>query len=354
MRGRLKGWARSVRRDAHAVYLAARDPRTPWYAKALAICVAGYALSPIDLIPDFIPVIGYLDDAVLVPLGILAVVKLIPPEHHGGEPERRRGRCRAARQPHRRMRDRGDLGCIHRPDRLARLALVRRTDFKLRTAAGPGSKCSAISATLAANRRLLAFEDPRTCVRRPKRSAKCPVWSGRCIDRNNLIALQQNSAHHPSGLTQRPVDSARARQTLDLPHLFGALERARVERAVSQEPRQGADRPLVAFDLPTQTGYDSDHVLSKGEVGKVGVPIAHLGDMRALFADIPVAEMNTSMTINATAPWLLALYIAVADEQGAPRQRLQGTTQNDIVKEYLSRGTLRVSRPRPPCGSPRT
>src|SRR5437588_5866329 len=95
----------------------------------------------------------------------------------------------------------------------------------------------------------------------------------------------------------------------------------------------------VAFDLPTQTGYDSDHVLSRGEVGKVGVPISHLGDMRALFADIPVSEMNTSMTINATAPWLLALYIAVADEQGAPREKLQGTTQNDIVKEYLSRGT---------------
>src|SRR5258707_4772387 len=95
----------------------------------------------------------------------------------------------------------------------------------------------------------------------------------------------------------------------------------------------------VAFDLPTQTGYDSDHVLSKGEVGKVGVPISHLGDMRTLFADIPVVEMNTSMTINATAPWLLALYIAVADEQGAPRAKLQGTTQNDIVKEYLSRGT---------------
>src|ERR1051325_9632662 len=95
----------------------------------------------------------------------------------------------------------------------------------------------------------------------------------------------------------------------------------------------------VAFDLPTQTGYDSDHVLSRGEVGKGGVPIAHLGDMRALFADIPVSEMNTSMTINATAPWLLALYIAVADEQGAPREKLQGTTQNDIVKEYLSRGT---------------
>jgi (2R)-ethylmalonyl-CoA mutase len=95
----------------------------------------------------------------------------------------------------------------------------------------------------------------------------------------------------------------------------------------------------VAFDLPTQTGYDSDHVLSKGEVGKVGVPISHLGDMRTLFDQIPLSEMNTSMTINATAPWLLALYIAVADEQGAPRAKLQGTTQNDIVKEYLSRGT---------------
>ncbi len=95
----------------------------------------------------------------------------------------------------------------------------------------------------------------------------------------------------------------------------------------------------VAFDLPTQTGYDCDHILARGEVGKVGVPISHLGDMRTLFEQIPLAEMNTSMTINATAAWLLALYIAVADEQGAPRNKLQGTTQNDIVKEYLSRGT---------------
>src|SRR3974390_3163506 len=95
----------------------------------------------------------------------------------------------------------------------------------------------------------------------------------------------------------------------------------------------------VAFDLPTQTGYDSDHVLSKGEVGKVGVPIAHLGDMRALFDGIPLASMNTSMTINATAAWLMALYISVADEQGAPRTSPQGTIQNDIIKEYLSRGT---------------
>jgi (2R)-ethylmalonyl-CoA mutase len=95
----------------------------------------------------------------------------------------------------------------------------------------------------------------------------------------------------------------------------------------------------VAFDLPTQTGYDSDHSLARGEVGKVGVPICHLGDLRALFDGIPLGEMNTSMTINATAAWLLALYIALADEQSVPRAKLQGTTQNDIIKEYLSRGT---------------
>ncbi len=102
----------------------------------------------------------------------------------------------------------------------------------------------------------------------------------------------------------------------------------------------------VAFDLPTQTGYDSDHVLARGEVGKVGVPVAHLGDMRTLFADIPLDQMNTSMTINATAPWLLALYVAVAEEQGADITALQGTVQNDIIKEYLSRGTY-ICPPQP-------
>ena len=102
----------------------------------------------------------------------------------------------------------------------------------------------------------------------------------------------------------------------------------------------------VAFDLPTQTGYDSDHRLARGEVGKVGVPVAHLGDMRTLFKDIPLDQMNTSMTINATAPWLLALYVAVAEEQGADVSKLQGTVQNDIIKEYLSRGTY-VCPPRP-------
>jgi ethylmalonyl-CoA mutase len=95
----------------------------------------------------------------------------------------------------------------------------------------------------------------------------------------------------------------------------------------------------VAFDLPTQTGYDADHPLAKGEVGKVGVPISHIGDMRVLFDGIPLGAMNTSMTINATAAWLLALYVALADEQGVSRTNLAGTTQNDIIKEYLSRGT---------------
>jgi len=95
----------------------------------------------------------------------------------------------------------------------------------------------------------------------------------------------------------------------------------------------------IAFDLPTQTGYDPDHVLARGEVGKVGVPVSHLGDMRALFDGIPLDRMNTSMTINAPAAWLLALYVALAEEQGVDPKLLQGTTQNDLIKEYLSRGT---------------
>ncbi|MCG8598090.1 MAG: protein meaA [Kiloniellales bacterium] len=102
----------------------------------------------------------------------------------------------------------------------------------------------------------------------------------------------------------------------------------------------------VAFDLPTQTGYDSDHELARGEVGKVGVPVGHLGDMRQLFEGIPLDRMNTSMTINATAPWLLALYVACAERQGVARETLSGTTQNDILKEYLSRGTY-VFPPQP-------
>ena len=109
-------------------------------------------------------------------------------------------------------------------------------------------------------------------------------------------------------------------------------------RLYRQNLAKGQTGLSIAFDLPTQTGFDSDHPLASGEVGKVGVAISHIGDMRALFDGIPLASMNTSMTINATAPWLMALYIATADEQGAPRGQLQGTTQNDIIKEYLARG----------------
>src|SRR3982751_4570462 len=95
----------------------------------------------------------------------------------------------------------------------------------------------------------------------------------------------------------------------------------------------------IAFDLPTQTGYDPDHELARGEVGKVGVPVAHRGDMQTLLDGIPLGEMNTSMTINATAAWLLALYIGTAEENGVEASALQGTTQNDIIKEFLARGT---------------
>ena len=102
----------------------------------------------------------------------------------------------------------------------------------------------------------------------------------------------------------------------------------------------------IAFDLPTQTGFDSDHPLSLGEVGKVGVPVGHIDDMATLLDQIPLDRMNTSMTINATAPWLLALYVAVAERQGVERKRLTGTTQNDLVKEFLSRGTYMLP-PRP-------
>jgi len=135
----------------------------------------------------------------------------------------------------------------------------------------------------------------------------------------------------------------RERQTRDKPWIFRTYAwhstAADSNALYRKNLAKGQTGLSVAFDLPTQTGYDSDHILAKGEVGKVGVPVCHLGDMRALFDGIPLSTMNTSMTINATAAWLMALYIAVADEQGAPRASLQGTLQNDIIKEYLSRGT---------------
>jgi ethylmalonyl-CoA mutase len=138
-----------------------------------------------------------------------------------------------------------------------------------------------------------------------------------------------------------PSDGARRQR--DRPWIFRTYAGHSTAQASNELYRnnlgKGQTGLSVAFDLPTQTGYDSDHPLAKGEVGKVGVPISHLGDMRTLFDQIPLGEMNTSMTINATAAWLLALYVALADEQGVARNTLQGTTQNDIIKEYLSRGT---------------
>jgi len=131
--------------------------------------------------------------------------------------------------------------------------------------------------------------------------------------------------------------------TRDAPWLFrtyaGHSTAAKSNELYRGNLSKGQTGLSVAFDLPTQTGYDSDHVLARGEVGKVGVPVAHLGDMRSLFDRIPLDQMNTSMTINATAAWLLALYVATAQEQGADVTKLQGTVQNDIIKEYLSRGT---------------
>ncbi|MET1029193.1 MAG: protein meaA [Dongiaceae bacterium] len=129
----------------------------------------------------------------------------------------------------------------------------------------------------------------------------------------------------------------------DQPWLFRTYSGHSSARASNQLYRtnlmRGQTGLSVAFDLPTQTGYDADHPLAKGEVGKVGVPISHLGDMLALMDGLPLGQMNTSMTINATAPWLLALYVAAAERQGVSRAVLQGTVQNDIIKEYLSRGT---------------
>src|SRR5947209_10988355 len=133
------------------------------------------------------------------------------------------------------------------------------------------------------------------------------------------------------------------RPVRDKPWIFRTYAGHSTARESNQLYRQNLSKGQtglsIAFDLPTQVGLDSDHALARGEVGKVGVAISHIGDMRDLFEAIPLASMNTSMTINATAPWLMALYIAVADEQGAPRTQLQGTTQNDIIKEYLARGS---------------
>ncbi|SDC51656.1 protein meaA [Ruegeria marina] len=150
--------------------------------------------------------------------------------------------------------------------------------------------------------------------------------------------------------TQKDIQTAGAARKADRPWLIrtyaGHSTASKSNALYRSNLSKGQTGLSVAFDLPTQTGYDSDHVLARGEVGKVGVPVCHLGDMRMLFDQIPLEQMNTSMTINATAPWLLALYIAVAEEQGADISKLQGTVQNDLIKEYLSRGTY-ICPPKP-------
>ncbi len=161
---------------------------------------------------------------------------------------------------------------------------------------------------------------------------------------------RQTKAAGSPGNTNNKTTAPMADKKRDKPWIFrtyaGHSTAADSNALYRKNLAKGQTGLSVAFDLPTQTGYDSDHVLARGEVGKVGVPISHLGDMRALFDQIPLGSMNTSMTINATAAWLMALYIAVADETGAPRTALTGTIQNDIIKEYLSRGTY-VFPPKP-------
>jgi (2R)-ethylmalonyl-CoA mutase len=144
----------------------------------------------------------------------------------------------------------------------------------------------------------------------------------------------------PLGPAPRPAPAPASRDKPWLMRTYAGHSSARESNALFRRNlAKGQTGLSVAFDLPTQTGYDADHVLARGEVGRVGVPVGHLGDMRALFDGIPLERTNTSMTINATAMWLLALYQVVAEEQGADLARLTGTTQNDIIKEYLSRGT---------------
>ncbi len=145
----------------------------------------------------------------------------------------------------------------------------------------------------------------------------------------------------PQADTSAPAVAAAKKP--DAPWLFrtyaGHSTAAKSNELYRKNLAKGQTGLSIAFDLPTQTGYDSDHELARGEVGKVGVPVSHLGDMRTLLDGIPLADMNTSMTINATAGWLLALYVATADATNQPRTKLTGTIQNDIIKEYLSRGT---------------
>ena len=163
-----------------------------------------------------------------------------------------------------------------------------------------------------------------------------------CIAKQRLVSAG-TEIRGADGSSNTPQSGTAKEQPREQPWLFrtyaGHSSAAASNALYRTNLARGQTGLSVAFDLPTQTGYDPDHPLAKGEVGKVGVPVSHLGDMLALMDGLPLDRMNTSMTINATAPWLLALYIAAAEKQGVARATLQGTVQNDIIKEYLSRGT---------------
>src|SRR3984885_11662470 len=150
----------------------------------------------------------------------------------------------------------------------------------------------------------------------------------------------KNSPQRGEGAEGRVASEAQARRPWIMRTYSGHSTPEASNALYRRNLAKGQTGLSVAFDLPTQTGYDPDNPLAAGEVGKVGVPVAHLGDMRALFDGIPIDKMNTSMTINATAPWLLALYVALAGERNIDTKLLSGTTQNDILKESLSRGTF--------------
>lgn len=173
---------------------------------------------------------------------------------------------------------------------------------------------------------------------RPRRAWACATT--RCARRTSTRSTASATSEIVQGPKGQPEMTERQKDRPWLMRTYAGHSTAEASNELYRRNlAKGQTGLSVAFDLPTQTGYDPDHILARGEVGRVGVPVSHLGDMRRLFQDIPLEQMNTSMTINATAMWLLALYQVAAEEQGADIAQLQGTTQNDIVKEYLSRGT---------------
>ena len=178
----------------------------------------------------------------------------------------------------------------------------------------------------------------------------CPaqnLWRGRA---RRPAARQAGLEHGAGGRAER---QRRGRARADKPWIFrtyaGHSTARESNRLYRQNLAKGQTGLSIAFDLPTQTGFDSDHPLARGEVGKVGVAISHIGDMRALFEEIPLASMNTSMTINATAPWLMALYIATADEQGARARRSRARPRTTSSRN-IWRAAPMCSRPTPRCG----